>query len=213
MLTSVNNSPNFKSVPIQRFRLPKLLNGRVIGKEEVVLSELDPFGNEDLDAIAKISDFWQGSKQYNNIKTSFCYMFGSGGNMTNFHAIELQNDAPLAQRIIGLMQSNGKTLWNLFVKPEVMHSQSDRQIKGVGETLLGDACALARDRGLDSLDFTSYDDDFYFHVLDKAQLSEHNIDYKTKGTENPSFTIFSGGINKFLAYLKEERGINFSTVA
>lgn len=232
MTGMVSNSVNFGSTPLHQVNLRK---GDGSGFVRAVVSELDPKCEEDFLALSQVAKDWNAGFFVGKILNFFEACRGSltshqnnpelqdwivKNNPQTYYAVELLHEAPLHEKIAGLLMATFKrnTLHNcrnldlslLQVRPDIMYQDgvdnSARRIKGVGEVLVGQVFRHAKESAAPSITITSSNDYFYYETFKKSgveMIDDRLYDYTAP------FTIKSGEFDKYLGYTEQKYQIKF----
>lgn len=200
-VSSQNNTINFTSTPLHKVNLINAIDGSFI---PAVFSRLNPNNPLDTKAIAQIKKDWA---QKSILIDAFYSDFIHSNNIEKYHAIELVNNDSLEKRIVGLTASQQKDseyiLKLLIVKPEFCKKNPKRQIKNIGEILLGEMFYQAEKSKANSLNFLSTNPKFY-NTIFSSSLKDSYVPHKTNII--PMIKPLS-----FLRFTKEEieRHVNY----
>lgn len=207
---------SFTSTPLHCVNLKKIVTVADNSPILAVFSSLNPKSRGDRNALLQIKDTWRKSQLVRNFCTSF---LENQSNLHQFNAIELVNEKPLGERIVGLIKTfpsynnkeKGLYLATILTKPEFSAHNQGRTIKDIGEIMLGEIFNYAKKTQAHFIEFTSIDDNFYSRVFSKASVhaveedASHYCEYLSG-----EFFIPQGEFDKYLNYCKKQYGLDFS---
>lgn len=202
---------NFTSTPIH-YVSPRTVEG-ASQNAKMLFSRLDINSRTDVDAIKQIQE--QTWKNDDNIKRTICRKFLGPNVSGDFFALEKQGEESLGERIVGLMnilkykdsESPVVNISYLVSKHNYLSNPKKRQVKGVGEILLGEAVNVAKKFGA-RLKVFSTNDNFYLHCFENARM-RLNESVMT-GIYGSDFTIMGYDLDRFLKYCSKKYKVDYS---
>lgn len=207
-IQSQKNNVSFTSTPIHTITLKKLTNGVENGTIKAVFSKLNPFDIKDIESIEKIKETWSDPEK---LIHSFYRHFKEKKSDNEFFAIELDEKNGLSKTILGLLNTcflpkdKMYHLLTINTKPNFIKGRKDKEIKGIGEIMLGEAIQQAKQKKVDSFNFISLADNFYDHTFEKAKLKFHKSE-----NSYAHYIIESEDFDKYIEYCEKKYGNNFS---
>lgn len=215
------NNIYFGSKPLHYVNLTRLKNGVKSGSVKAVFSKLNPSDEKDIAAIRQIKEQWKGKTV---VPYYLCDDFlNSKDSKARYFAIELLGEQNLAERIIGFRKlrlegydtrSRTKKLdvhaCYVATKPELSSENPNRDIKGIGETLLIESIAQAKKHNADKYTFQALHNSpemaFYHYFFKKIGIKPQEIDQDFR----TQFIVDSSYFDTAIDYGKKQLGINFS---
>lgn len=195
---SLNNNVNFTSTPLHRVNLINAKDGSFI---PAIFSKLNKEDAIDKEALEHIMDTWNSSLAHD-------YYYNFRNNNHLFNAIELLGSEKLEERIVGLAESNSHNLFLLITKPKLSEKNKiNRQIKNIGEKLLGEIFSQSKNAKADYLDFEALKNavDFYKKSFERAGI-KYTSEIKEPKHINSEvlFSINQDQFNKYINYIKKK---------
>lgn len=204
MTGMVSNSVNFGSRPLHPINLRRK-NGEFI---PAIISELG--SREDILELKTISKEWPNADYVQQIADT---ARENADSSQKTYAIEFPGFKKLSQRIVGLAKSDyinilgdeSLRLTFLQTKPEYMHNFSlARDLSGIGEALLGQTFAFARDLNAKTVHFFAEDYGFYDESFRKA-----DINAEKSGDFGERCDIAFENFSKYIEYINKKYRANF----
>lgn len=198
----------FGSQSLHFVNIKRVTAGVEDGFVKAVFSKLDPNSAEDIEAIIKIKDTWKEKLAHTWIGENFLNLEKLKKTPLEFHCIELINEKSLGERIIGLSEilipEEKQTchLRCIVSKAENQFDNKNRQLKNIGEMLLGAVINDAQKKHATSLDIFSILDAFYDKTFLKSGINFEKV--------YSNFKINSEEFGKYIAYIEKKFKMSFS---
>jgi len=205
------NNIYFTSTPIRQVNLKKITNGIDDGFIKAIFSNLNPANPKDRKAVKYINKTWNK----NLITNEFCdeFLARRDFDTETFYCIELPNKKKLGDKIIGvskgiLFSDNNKPEYFLHfiaINPSLRATSENRQIKNIGEVMLGEAFNLAKTADASHISFENINS-FCNKVFKKAgiKIFDSNQDSSSTNAFSYFFSINKDIIDKYLNYYQKE---------
>lgn len=216
LISPRKNNINFTSTPIHYVNLKKLTNGVEDGFVKAVFSKLNPSDKKDIDAIIQINQDWD--EEY--LVSEYCgdFIRNISPDINQYHAIELLENKDLGDKIVGLVKYYFKNYGNkenlhlswLITNPKAKFISRDekREIKGVGEILLGETFNKAKEHKALGLEFSYGNDSFYKKTFENAGINI--INGKTFNPSDKEFYVETEDFDKYINYCQNKYSTDFS---
>lgn len=198
-------SPNFRAIPLYDVTLLDKLGEKGI-KATVV--ELEKNNAKDIFAIDEVAKQCDRKNSWLTQKPDWIFFsildhFKRPNEIrkTKYYAVTVPDKDNF--KILGCMSLNensrteGKLLWlnDLFVSNDVAKRNESRNLRGVGEVLLGEAIRLAKNSKNFALDFISVADKFYDHSFNNAKIGNARL-----RDTSAEYRVEQSKFDKFLEY-------------
>lgn len=202
------NQPNisFKSNPLAHVNIHNAKTGELV---PAIFSELSYKNDIDIEGIEEIYAKWDTP-----LSNLLCSDFPKMHSNQYFYAIELPNNAPLSQKIIGLASteqdfySDSLSLSIIVTEPSLAQKgNSKRLFKNTGEVLFAMAVERAKKAVVSSLYWDSANNRFYNRILKKAGIPISDCRFNE---DKDAYILNNKYFDKYLDYIKTEYKIDFS---
>lgn len=211
------SSTSFTSTPLKKVYLRSINKN---GEEKLIKGMYTKLTPEDINSIKEISQNWQvphGLAQDFYRDFNF-YNFISPDTKQSFNAVELISKKPLKEKILGLMHCYTSVICGekslcgntIFVNPNLSTANKNRNIKGIGEILLGNFFSQAKRGNVDYANFTSSSSavSFYRTTLKKAGIKVSKNNYFNK--DRCRFSIPQNEFDKYIQYCQKKYNTDLS---
>lgn len=210
-----NKNINFTSIPVNEVKVLSSKGAYILSPQCAIVSKLSQTCAEDINAIKKINRTWA---QHSSIAYTFCRFFLNKSEKTmqsEYYALEIPQKGRPFTKIIGLFStSKGNSgelkLDYIVTEPDFQYKNFKRNIKGVGEVMLGEVFNIAKEKHANLLNIFSTKVNFFDTTFKNASIQRFDdMDTSSFNITSRFYHLKSKSFDKYIKYIEQKYNFKF----